>query len=272
MIGKVAWAPRFGEVLASKVVGQWQEYVTPAGVEYRLDQNLESRDNQRLSLARAIAWYILRTTPEWLKDLVHHRYQDLDESDIQQVTDHAHARLMVDAAHNRDREELALARLLSFLRDHDTVVLDGAQRFLLPEIRHEYIEAVDQAMDDWLIEREYQEFVRLLRHFVSLNQPKMGTVHVFWRSLEFILEDDHGNQVGEDVVRDLSGGLSEDDSSTHDLLVSALITMGPRQVVFHRKAPADEILRTMHAVFTDHVTQCSGCRRCRQLTRAGNPL
>ncbi len=272
MIGKVEWAPRLGEVLASKVIGQWQERLTPLCVEYILDQNLGSRDNQRLSLARVIAWYILRRTSDWLNDLVHHRYQDLDASDIQQVTDHAHARLMVDAVHNQDREDLATAALLSFLRDHDTVVLDGVQRFLLPEIRHEYIEAVDQALDDWLIEREYHEFVRLLRHFVSLHQPKMGTVHVFWRSLRFILEDDRGNRVGEDVVRDLSGGLAEDDASTHDLLVSALITMSPQQVVFHRQDPADEILRTMNAVFMDRVTQCPGCRRCHHLTRAGNPL
>lgn len=272
MIGKIGWAPRLGEVLASKVVGQWQECLTLETVEYRLNQNLGSRDNQRLPLARAIAWYILRTTSEWLHDVVRHRYPDLDAGDIKQVVDQACARLMVDAEHNREREDLAAALLLSFLNDHDTVVLDGVKRFLLPEIRHEYSEAVDQAMDDWLIEREYHEFVRLLRHFVSLSQPKMGTVHVFWRSLQFILEDDQGHQVGEDVVRDLSGGLPEDDASTHDLLVSALITMGPQHVIFHRKVPADDILRTMHGVFQDRVTLCSGCRRCHRLTRTGNPL
>ncbi len=259
-------------MLEANVFGEWEEHLLPSMVEYRLNQTPSTRDRQMLALARTLSRYILVMTGAWLQDLVRLRYVSLDGDEICHVVDRAYARLRVDESHNRDREDLATSALRAFLVDHDELVLTGVQRFLLPAIRQEFVEALDHALDDWLMEKEHHEFVRLLHHFVSLHEPKMGTVHVFWQDLHFLLEDDHEQRVGEAVVRELSRGIPDDDPSIHDLLISALITMGPKRVVVHQKEEVDDILRTMHGVFENRVTCCRGCQRCKGLTGIQNPL
>lgn len=39
-------------------------------------------------------------------------------------------------------------------------------------------EIIDNAVDDFLIEREYKEFIRLLKYFVEIQDPKFNVVHV----------------------------------------------------------------------------------------------
>ncbi|PSR32641.1 MAG: hypothetical protein C7B46_13565 [Sulfobacillus benefaciens] len=261
--------PELGEVLAREVSGQWQETVFGSQVHYQVWQD-GSPDQSLDSLSTAITGYLLNTASDWIRTILLRRYRYFAAEEVQSIVHAAMQLLFADAVHNQDRIHLMKNILARFLAANDMVVLEGVRRFLVPEIAHEFEEGVDRAIDQWLMEKEYREFVRLLRHFVSLNEPKMNIIHVYWQRHQFLLEDTLGQPVGKDILAELASGLPDEEDSPEDLLVSALITIAPRQIVLHLNKPADRLLQTIDGVFEDRVTRCPGCRRCgrRDLTES----
>ena len=63
--------------------------------------------------------------------------------------------------------------LTSYLIFNDNLNLEGFVRFRTKDYWDFLCETVDSAADAYLINREYQEFIRLLRYFVELQEPKV---------------------------------------------------------------------------------------------------
>ncbi len=274
IVGDLQSSPQLGEMLARNVSGEWEEDIRGALVEYRLTQNDENRPIQLDPMARTLAEFVLATASQWLRALLLRRYQYLSSDEVVHIVDVACHQLFADREHNKNRLDLVTTVLIKFLHEHDTVVLEGVRGFLIPEVLQEFYDGIDRAIDDWLMEKEYREFIRLLRNFVSLNEPKINGVHVFWHRSKFVLEDDHGRPAGTDVMDELTTGVQEEDESPEDLLVSALITLAPRQIVFHCPGPIDNTWQTIHSVFDERVVRCPGCQRCgrHSLTDARNKV
>ncbi|RYD06894.1 hypothetical protein N752_01840 [Desulforamulus aquiferis] len=78
----------------------------------------------------------------------------------------------------RDRKHAIIKKLVEYLGQNDSIVIDGFIRFRLKEYINDIREAVDQAVDEFLMEREYQEFIQLLKYFVEIQEPKVEMVNV----------------------------------------------------------------------------------------------
>src|SRR5690606_11922164 len=111
--------------------------------------------------------------------------------------------------------------------------LDGLLTFRMGDYLDELEAVLDQAVEDVLIEREYRDFVLLLRYFVEVQEPRLDLVHVVIRSeggLAFL--DGDGRRVAHDEVAalDLDGSAGVDHG---DVLISALVAIAPRRVLIH---------------------------------------
>lgn len=253
-----------GEFLARSVPGEWQVGTDGSLEWYAFRCTLDSQQSSAWLIAQAVADYLLNVADEpWLRQMLHRRYQRLSEVDEQTLIQGVVHDLHSDPEHNRDRVELAATLIVTFLEEHDVLVFDGVRTFLLPEIRQEFEETLDQAVDHFFIEQEYREFVGLLRAFVSNANGRWDLVHVWMDSHPFHFEDGEGQRVGEDIVSDLAMGAVQE-GTQDDLLVSALITLAPRRVVVHRGRLQREALRTIQAVFEERVSFCRDCARCRR--------
>lgn len=153
----------------------------------------------------------------------------------------------------------------AYLAQHDALIVEGFVTFRLPAFTAEVEAAVDQAVDEFLLEREYEEFVQLLRHFVEQQSPHAERTHAVWdENGSFALIDDHGHRLREDVlaeVGDVGGGA---DLTPEDLLVSALVALAPRSVVLHAPWRTLEAEKTLRKIFGARFSLCSGCNLCRQ--------
>jgi len=255
------WLDGLGEFLARTVSGEWREVVAPAVIGYVLDRSSES--DQAMSMARCISQYLLEVRVDtWLERVLNTRYRDFDQDARSTIIHTAWGMLRSDVERNHDRLNLATAELFRFLIDHDEVILEGVLTFLWPEISQEFAEVVDSAVDDYLIEREYDDFVSLLRHLVGKAKHTVGAVHVFFGEDRFYVEDEGGRRLGEDLLSDMMSGLALDAETYDDLLVSLLVTLAPNRLTIHRRVPDAEAMRTIQAVFGKAVACCGGCPRC----------
>lgn len=158
-----------------------------------------------------------------------------------------------------------LHRLRDFLDSSDELVLEGFVMFRLQDYLEELEDAVDRAVDDFLMEREYREFVRLLKYFVDVQEPRIDHVHVLMRpGGSFRLVDDQGCAIRSEYLEEFVVEMVESEINYDDLLISALITLAPRQITVHGLTEdlQDESLETITAVFSERVRLCGDCPGC----------
>lgn len=147
-------------------------------------------------------------------------------------------------------------RIMEHLKGNDELVFDGFIRFRLKDFMEELGNAVDRAVDDLLIENEYNEFIKLLQYFVEIQDPKVEEVHVLQQDdKRYMLLDSNLRVIHNDMLEQLAREISDKDISHDDLLISSLITIAPCKITIHEydKIKNVELLNTISNVFTGKV-------------------
>ncbi len=163
------------------------------------------------------------------------------------------------------RKARVLQKVLDYLENNSSVIIPGFVRFRMKDYISELEDAIDRAVEEYLMEREYNEFIKLLRYFVEIQEPKVDTINVLRNSdKSYRLLDGEGRPVSNELLDDLSGEVLENNINYDDLLISSLITIAPTRIVFHNQAVSEgsEILDTIKKVFHNKIAYCHGCELC----------
>jgi len=163
------------------------------------------------------------------------------------------------------RKARVLQKVLDYLESNSNIIVSGFVRFRMKDYISELEDAIDRAVEEYLMEREYNEFIKLLRYFVEIQEPKVDTVNVLKNTDgSFRLLDGEGRPVNNELLDDLSGEVLENNINYDDLLISSLITIAPTRIVFHNQAVSEgsEILDTIKKVFHNKIAYCRGCELC----------
>jgi putative sporulation protein YtxC len=163
------------------------------------------------------------------------------------------------------RRNIIVKRLTDYLQGSNSLILDGFVNFRLKEYIKDLEDIVDKAVDDFLMEREYKEFIRLLRYFVDIQEPKFNVIHVLVSfDNKYILLDETKKEITNECIQEFINEISQGEINYDDLLVSSLITLAPRKIVMHCTAQFrnKELLETIKNVFAGKVIFCPGCDFC----------
>jgi len=141
--------------------------------------------------------------------------------------------------------------------------LEGFVRFRAKYYWQFLCETVDAAVDAYLIDREYQEFIKLLRYFVELQEPKIEMVNVIIdKPNKFEILDYQGKTIETNYLEGIILEIGHNELDFEDLLISALITIAPARIVLHA-CPNHHIQQTILSIFGSRVHTCSGCIICK---------
>lgn len=209
--------------------------------------------------------------PGIVNKVVQRAYSDLDPQEKERICRQVISQLAGTAAstqparRHKSRWEYISGRLEDYLNHNDMIHLEGFINFRLPDYLEELEEAVDKAVDDMLIEREYREFMRFLRSIVETQHPKIDTVHVLIDcGKAFSLVDGTGNAIHVDELDQLLHVQSGPNLEMDDILISALIGISPRQIMLHDPMArcSVETADALQTVFDRRVRLCPGCKLC----------
>ncbi len=249
-----------GEYLARSVPGEWEEWIYPSHHKYRLSV---SETESAWSLAKALAEYLVVVrVDDWLRALLRRRYPSSDLQAEQFIIDRAHNILTADPDRVGDRLNWASAAIFRHAQQATAVVVDGVQWFLLQDIWREFEEAIDEAIDAYLLDEEYHAFVNVLRQLVREAKNRIDWIHVHFQPRRFYFETPAGERVGDALIDDMLDQADAAHGDVGDILVSALVTLAPRWITVHRGGLEDAGRDILLAVFDGHVLFCRGCGRC----------
>ena len=213
---------------------------------------------------------------EWqyhtLERLLGRRYDCLAPADQTAIIDKTMTRLASGGSdaplYQTSRKSRVREALSEYLRHESFVNLDGFLHFRLKPYCAELEEALSQVVDEYLEEKENQEFVRLLHSFLDILEPKHDVVHVLITgSSEFAILDEQGELLRSDLLETVIPGEGGSPEEYEDVMVSSLLTISPRHLILHAGTFLDkpDTLKTLKQVFESRVEVCVDCDLCIRL-------
>ncbi len=155
------------------------------------------------------------------------------------------------------RRNLVTRKLADFLNQSNHIILEGFVTFRMQEYVKELEEIMDWAVRQYLVEKEYQEFIKLLTCFVQMQKPKFQCVHVIAeKDASFSIYDENMDRISDQWFHELADDQADGVIKEEDMLISFLISAAPKQVVLHNASEIGnkELLETVQQVFTGRVT------------------
>lgn len=181
-------------------------------------------------------------------DILNKNYEGLSETDKKEIINIAVNSLSVGRS---SREKKIENCLKNYLKTENEINVQGFVRFRLKEYRKELEEVMDKVIDEYIIEKEYFDFIELLREFVVYQVPFFDglTIYVNGNSVEY--RDEQGNDVKAIVEKN---SYWDEDLSEDDKLLTALVTLAPKKVnlFFGTDYRNDDLKRTIKYIFGEN--------------------
>lgn len=236
------------------------------------EKSLESYKILKTYISNALADYIIRQYEERLiTRIINTNFCYFNSAEKKEILSRAlniirnEDKSFINSLFQIRRRNVIIRRLLDYFDNSNSIMLDGFVNFRLKDYIRDLEEVVDKAVDDFLMDREYKEFIRLLRYFVDIQEPKIDTVHVIvGYDNRYTLLDGSKKEITNECIQEYVNEISEGEINYDDLLVSLLITFAPRKVVIHCNGQFrnKELMETIKNVFYGRVIVCQGCDVC----------
>ncbi|WP_106766586.1 putative sporulation protein YtxC [Paenibacillus faecalis] len=149
------------------------------------------------------------------------------------------------------------------LKEYSELNLDGFMTFRLQAYEQELRELAEYAVDEFMLDQQYKEFVNLLKYFVYFQEPAMPLAHVIHKGGEdFLLLDGSLKPIeklrGEGLVMERL----DQEMEIEDMIVSTLISVSPARMIIHTREPDLAVIVTLSHIFEDRAEVCIGCSEC----------
>ena len=155
--------------------------------------------------------------------------------------------------------------LEQYLETERSVQLGGFVTFRMKPYFAVLDSDLEFVVDEFIVKKEYLEFIKLLKFFVDMQDSQYDEVHILpTDGYHYLLLDDHGRAVKADDLEDAACEVSALGINENDMLLSTLISIAPKRIVIHHQAQflSQEIIETITGVFTGKVSFCAGCTLC----------
>ena len=201
--------------------------------------------------------------PQILKKIIYSNYFYFSDIEKKHILDEVIKILNTSPKDILSRRKIVFSAFESYLKENRTINLDGFINFRLKEYKSELDDAVDLAVDKFIIEKEYNEFISLLKLYIASKEDSMPEVHLIYNNHEAILLDEHHNKINTyDHIFDAKY-LSDISFSSNDYALNAILDIVPQKLYIHlMNSEEDEFITTLKLIFENRICICHSCPIC----------
>lgn len=167
-----------------------------------------------------------------------------------------------------NRKNEIIDKIVLCLEENNEVNIKGFLTFRMKEIAHDLESIIDKIVEKFMIEKEYNEFIKLLKYFVDVQESKIDKVNIMIdKNGDYLVKDELGNDILNNLINELYDSRINSKVSSEDLIISGLITSAPKKIVIHcvENSRNKELIETIKNVFVERVEFCNDCAKCTQL-------
>lgn len=163
----------------------------------------------------------------------------------------------------KSREEIMQNAVFQYVRENKSMILDGFIHFRLKNYMKYLDNIIDTAVNQFIIEKEYNEFINLLKIYVESRVTECELLHLIYINGESFLLDKEKNivSVSENICN--AKYLSDISFSSNDFALNTLLTLLPAKIEIHLIGEEDEFINTIKLIFDNKVSICRECNICK---------
>lgn len=152
----------------------------------------------------------------------------------------------------------------NYLVNNKSIILTGFINFRIKNYMTILEDVVDEAVNSFVVEKEYLEFISLLKMYVNSQNSNCDVVHLIYNKNNSTLLDKDKNQinVSDDIFK--AKYLSDISFSSNDYALNTLLTLVPEKIYIHLIDNCiDEFIHTISLIFENRVEICTDCSICK---------
>ncbi len=204
---------------------------------------------------------IIYYEPKLLKKIINTNYFYFDLPDKKVILDEY--RILVNkfsTAESVEKINMLSIPLTNYLKNNKSIIVEGFINFRLPDYMNHLDYYIQEAVNQFILDKEYFEFVNLLKGYVDSKIPNDKVVNLVYVNSEAILLDSKGNIIELDSFNSIY--LSDITFSNNDYVLNTLVGLLPTKIILHLITPNDNFIDTIKLIFENKVTECDGCEMC----------
>ena len=162
-----------------------------------------------------------------------------------------------------NKKEILYKQVYEYINESKKIVLEGIVNFRIKEYIKELDNIVDMAVNQYIIEKEYNEFINLLKAYVNTAKTGADLVHLIYTNGESILLDEEKNIIplSDNITK--AKYLSDISFSSNDYALNTLLSILPKNIEIHLICGEDEFINTLKLIFEDRIYICKECNICK---------
>lgn len=165
-----------------------------------------------------------------------------------------------------DRFNILYSCFYLYIKENHSLILDGFYNFRLSNYHKIVSEILDICVNNFLMEREYFEFINILKLYVSLNASKISLIHLVFFNEKFVILDSRKNIINYETANTLNAKfLSDITFSKNDYVLNFLLNSLPKAIILHLPCKTyehNDFITTLKLIFDDRIKICNDCSVC----------
>lgn len=162
------------------------------------------------------------------------------------------------------KHNLLIDSFENYLITNKSIILTGFINFRIKNYMTILEDVVDEAVNSFVVEKEYLEFISLLKMYVNSQNSNCDVVHLIYNNNNSTLLDKDKNQinVSDDIFK--AKYLSDISFSSNDYALNTLLTLVPEKIYIHLIDNCiDEFIHTISLIFENRIEICTDCSICK---------
>lgn len=155
------------------------------------------------------------------------------------------------------RRFLIKQNILEYLSENNYLNLSGFIQFRLSSYKKMLFELIQKVVDDYKLQKEYNEFIDMLKCFVESQKNRSPKLHViFEENGEYLILDEKNKNITKNCFEEFIETKEKNNLNNEDVLISSLITLAPRKLLLHFESENynKKIVNTIEQIFENKVS------------------
>lgn len=192
-----------------------------------------NEDTLPQALMRLTTYIIENYQEKLLKEILTANYNYIPENEQMFIIGNAYQNLSADLS-----KEIISAQLKSYIREHNQLNIDGFVRFRLQAYMDILEDAVECAVNEYIVEIEYNQLILYLTKYVELQEPLVSEIYI---------------TAQQGIYKILNESFTEIVSLNHfeDTMLDILITLAPKKIYIYNVESFEnkQLLKTIRRIF-----------------------
>jgi len=179
------------------------------------------------------------------------------EDEIVKVLKYEETTKSEDSIYCLNRINSMIEKIRDCINEKQEINIDGFITFRMKKLRGDIESIIDKVVERYMVEKEYKEFVKLLKYFVEIQECKIEEINIIIEeNNNYIIKNGEGKDLYYDFLKEITEEQGRLELNIEDVLISGLITSAPKKIIIYGKENCTnkEFLDTIENVFGNKVT------------------